>query len=281
MRLNETIPMKFKLLIVCFLAIFLHGNAEDSCKYLLRAEFVAISSCPSQDIGLFNTSYSSSQKVSYQWNFGDGRTSIEEQPKVCYKIGNQMYTISLDLFDSVSKCKAYYQKSVWIYATPNNHFSSEIKYSNNQIYRYFKVFNSNPIEHSYTWYLPNYDSIYVVGSNELWLKDTYHLNSCKIAVKVKSNDGCVSTYSKDYRLLSTVNTQNEKVSIITRQNGEILIQNLENQNSYSIINHLGQQIQKGCIESNQLIINNLSTGLYHFILMNQNGKYQSIQFVVY
>jgi hypothetical protein len=274
--------MKFKLIFICFFAFFItSGKAMDSCKHLLRAEFVAISSCPSQDIGLFNTSFTSHSKVSYHWQLGDGRTSIEKQPKVSYPVGNQMYTISLDVFDSVSKCRAYCQKNIWIYDQPKNKFSSEIRYSNNETFRYFKVQQSNPIEHSYTWYLPNHDSIYIVGSNELWLKDTYHLSSCKIALKVKSNDGCVSTYSKDYRLLSSDDSQIEKITIINKQNGETLIQNLENQSSYTILNHLGQAIQSGNIESNQLIINNLTPGFYHFLVLDSIGKHQCFQFVVY
>lgn len=175
--------------------------AKDSCFYKLRADFVAINTCPDQDIGLYNSSICAKKHIAYHWDFGDGRTSTLRQPEVKYSTPNSFNKIKLTLTDSLSSCRDSIVKYIGIYAKPESRFNCIIKEMDDVRYRQFTAFNTTINDHCFTWYLPNGDSLIISGKNYLLIKDSALPPHTKIGLKVTSNDGCVSKSSADYDLV--------------------------------------------------------------------------------
>jgi len=257
----------FLLLSLCFL---LHSLiAQDSCKGKIRAEFVCFSTCQDQDIGLFNTSFTSTKKCSYNWKFGDGSSSNIRTPVKSFSKGGRIYKVELILYDSGIACRDTFTTSVNIFRLPNSGFQAYFHILHDSVYRYYVSPFEYPKYHYYTWYLPNGDSLAGFMLNQIIFPDTLTHIEKDIRLKVSNNLGCVSESSLDYSIVGVQKiTDKSKIKILGNpsSNGHIKIINNDIDTYYEITSMDGKIMKSSYLKKgeNQLDIN--TKGIYYLIL---------------
>ena len=255
--------------------------AKDSCFYKLRADFVAINTCPDQDIGLYNISICAQKHIAYHWDFGDGRTSTLRQPMVKYSTPNSLNKIKLTLTDSLSSCKDSTIKYIGRFAKPESRFNCIIKELDDVRYRQFTAFNTTVNDHCFTWYLPNGDSLFISGKNYLLIKDTALPPHTKIGLKVTSNDGCVSKSSADYDLVGIHTTPFDKnIKLLGNPvHSQIHLMINTNDVSYKLYNTNGDLIVAGDFSMGHNSIPLSDTGIY-FLEILENGVSKGLSKII-
>lgn len=187
-------------LLILFLLNLNMLSADDSCRYKVKADFVVADACPGQDACLTNISQVGSSKVFWKWDFGDGRTSNKHSPELSYGISGYK-KIKLKVIDSISSCSDSTSKFVEVYRKPESNFHCQYKYIDGDRHRLYIAANTSIIDHSFHWFMPNGDSIYITGKNHLLLRDTLTIKDHYIKLVVKSNEGCTSATLKEYKLV--------------------------------------------------------------------------------
>ena len=251
----------------------------DTCLYSLRANFVAADACPGQDIGLANISLSKGKHIRWQWYFGDGRYSEEFAPKISYSIGAGYRKITLKVYDSVSHCRDSVWKYLEIFPKPESDFKSVIKYTDSCSYRLFTAYKTNPIDHSFMWYLPNGDSIYITGKNNLNIRDTIEVETGTIALKVRSNLGCESITKKDYTLVGLEKLSCDNLKVYTSKGTLVIDYPMPYQ--YQLYDEQGHLIQEGNSKDNRTSLEMLASGIYYLSIQTQNAERKIIKTIVY
>ncbi len=251
----------------------------DSCLYKLRTNFVAADACPGQDIGLVNTSIHPGKHIRWQWSFGDGRYAETFNPNISYTKGAVFRKISLKAYDSVSRCRDSIYKFIEIFPQPVSEFKSIIRYTDSCAYRLFTAYQTNPVEHAYMWFLPNGDSVYITGKNNLFIKDTLQVIHPYIALRVKSNLGCESTTKKDYHLVGIDKTFCDNINVYASDKS-VYIQS-QDPVQFKLYDEHGHLIQHGQTVYSKACIPVLNTGIYYVIITKEEQHIKTVKLIVY
>ncbi|MCC6817913.1 MAG: PKD domain-containing protein [Bacteroidia bacterium] len=266
------------LILVSFISPF--ASAHDSCFYQLRANFVAINSCPDQEIGLSNISISAHKNVQWKWDFGDGRHSDQFNPIVTYNKGNTSYRITLKAYDSTTGCRDSIARNIEIFQRPHSEFHSFIKVIDGCRHRQFAAYKTNPIDHSCLWFMPNGDSIYVTGSNYLLVKDTMSIRQNVVRLKVKSDLGCIAESTQLFELvdIEQVNTKNTYIDNSSPNSLKIISDKFT---KIILFDELGNQVCESVIDDGACRIDALSKGIYYVMYFQDERVQYTIKTIVY
>lgn len=269
-----------KFLLISSMALVGESSALDSCKYILRANFVALDACPNQDVGLCNISMHENDNIRWTWFFGDNRSSDSFSPPLSYPDGNHIYTITLKAYDSSSGCRDSISKYLKVYANPYSEFKTFIKTMNGCQYRQFAAYKTNPIEHSFHWFMPNGDSFYITGTNYFSLPDTLTVRNNTVKLRVRSNLGCISETERAYNLLDVQDLEITETRIANSNPSSLQIET-STRIELLMLDALGRIARKESLEPGFNRLDNLEPGIYYLFLTSENGKNHTYKTIVY
>lgn len=156
-----------------------------------QAGFSANNECLGDTVALNNTSVCNTGSCNYQWDFGDGSSSTQTNPKKKYN-GNGVYNIKLKI-SSLQGCSDSITKGIFIHPLPATDFSTSANEAclGSTIY-FTNQSNITTGDLSYLWDFGN-------GNTSASIHSDQHYGSAAvyaISLTAISDSGCTATTSK-------------------------------------------------------------------------------------
>ena len=222
------------------------------------------------------TDFSNNIPNSWNWNFGDGVTSTDQNPTHIYTSPGT-YSVSLVVSNSVGN-DSYQYNYIYVHAIPNVTLSSNL--SNDTVCLY-----GDPVNLTVT---PSNSNINGAGvSNGSFNPSIAGPGSHTITATYQDSNSCTGTaviniYVDECLSINSVNADLIKV-IPNPNNGSFAIKGLKNGEKYSIYDINGKAIYYGSHHANTAIINPdgiISNGIYYLRVHNEKNFIQ-VKFIVY
>src|SRR6185436_2968649 len=143
-------------------------------------------------IAINNTSAPAGSFGSYDWDFGDGTSSVQQNPSVLYNSSSN-YTITLIVTDTLG-CSDTVQQQVTVFPLPVASFN--INYTGCESDQVSLTDNSTGNITSWSWDLGNGQS-----SNQQNPNLTYTPGTYDITLVVTTADGCVDSLTQSQNII--------------------------------------------------------------------------------
>jgi len=215
------------------------------------AGFNANNVCEGNVIAINNTSAPAGSFGSYDWDFGDGTSSVQQNPSVLYNSSSN-YTITLIVTDTLG-CSDTVQQQVTVFPLPVASFN--INYTGCESDQVSLTDNSTGNITSWSWDLGNGQS-----SNQQNPNLTYTPGTYDITLVVTTADGCVDSITQSQNIIPVLTvTPGPDQSICEGEQASI--------SASGGISYLWSDGQSGDIIS----VNPGSTTLYTVTVTDANG----------